>query len=288
MSEGLYVSSDDPVISYSYRLTGEEMSDNERHLIARVKFLNNLSEEPRVLACYRGLADGLGISEACLEATTALDSIARALGFDHRGEMFHAEELHEELVQKISDALIVFLEEAIFSRRAAIITRLVALVRDELKQPWSWVVMSLFEHFIRDVFYYLLGWEVPDVFFSIGQAEESQAPTIDLIFGTMPDESAADAAKRLTSLYFDTMRKLVGVETEDSRPKRKHSPIGPKNPNGETMTKYAHWYYLNKVQGVSPYRIAKTEDIDKNLVTYGIRQAETALGYASISMGEKT
>lgn len=277
MNEDLYLQSDD-LISYPYRLTGEKMSDNERHGIARAKLLVFLAEEPRVLACFKSLGDDLGILDACSEATGALEEIAHSLGFHERGEMLLADGLPEEISKQLADALTLFLEEEVFSHQSIITGRLVILVRVSLKLPLPWVAMALFEQFIGDFFYCLLGLEVPKVILSI----TSSAPNVELIFGARPDESVAEAAERLTRLYLEAMRRLTGSDPSTVLPKRGRSPIGEKNPNGETIARYTDWFIRYKIQGESKHAIAAAEKKDRRLIIYGIEQAEKALGYAAL------
>jgi len=111
----------------------------------------------------------------------------------------------------------------------------------------------------------------------VAPTSRSSCSKIDLQFSTRPGETIGDATRRLEELLdlrleVDTLRKAIESELPRGR-----LPIGPDDPEGEATVRYTRWYYRNRMNRELINEIAKVDEENEQLVSYGINTAERVL-----------
>lgn len=72
-------------------LAGASHSENVRHVIARVAFMNELLRDPRVAQLFQAWGKRTHLAQAAQAVASSLDTVVAATGLDHRWQLFEKE-----------------------------------------------------------------------------------------------------------------------------------------------------------------------------------------------------
>jgi hypothetical protein len=280
-------------------LRGGKHSDNVRHAIARVAFMNELQQHPDVAQVFERWVVRTRLKKVCEDRARSLEAIASVLGLAHRGKLVNLELEIEKLPVATLEQLFLRRADVIDCRRGelprllskseraekALIRTLAratngkltaelnGLVRRLLKPGWPWVSYELCDVFLRKVLMHGLG----VVHTRVLQAVD-RAPKVRHIFEVKPEESRHEAVERLHGEFMEVARELLAAaEMRGRLPRRKINSV----------ERNARWFYKSRVLDESVSGIAKEYHAHHSAHTFGPAHDDRQLVRAGILEAER-
>ncbi len=259
-------------------LGGETEADNERHVVARVAFLNRAIQNERFQEVFDAWWRQTGLGDRALILRERLTRLAALAKVEHWSlvseELSLAEcEEHEDpqgLVDRADAAVDRFLWAWNSANWGALVDELTRLVRSEWKLSWGWLVAELVEWCAETTLdVALLRISEKTIRYA---PKLSVAPPIAFHFETQPEETVDQAAIRLLQGFGDTLARLEQACEQASLP-------AGKTTNDETTERYVDWLYRHQCCGETIYHIEHNDPYEssRQSIQQGIKRAKKLL-----------
>ena len=231
--------------------------------MARLAFLEMLTEDKRVVDLWWGWGQSTGVNDSARTLRLAIDQLAASAGLENQESMRKIYEigseleleamegsLNPELVDIADDALAEFglCLDRVYSLRKQMSAATTVFIRDTLELTWPWLTLELIKCFEYSAL-------------AIGSGS------------TNPLEKKAERKE--------------AVASEGARRRRSHRataiirgrlPLDEEAEFQDGVGRCARWFYRNRLIGESIREIAKSDHCDRATVERGISEAEQILG----------